>query len=66
MKFLLLIQFIIQHDLLTEDFLKSFNIKTIFYDPHDLNSLKNKISKKTKLIYVESPGSNSFEFQDLI
>jgi len=51
--------------LLTEDFLKPFNIKTIFYNPHDLNTLKNKINKKTKLIYVESPGSNSFEFQDL-
>ena len=51
--------------LLTEDFLKSFNVKTIFYNPHDLNSIKNKISKKTKLIYVENPGSNSFEFQDL-
>jgi len=51
--------------LLTEDFLKSFNIKTIFYDPHDLNTLKKKITKKTKLIYVESPGSNSFDFQDL-
>ena len=51
--------------LLTEDFLKPFNIKTIFYNPHDLNTLKNKITNKTKLIYVESPGSNSFEFQDL-
>ena len=51
--------------LLTEDFLKSFNIKTIFYDSRDLNSLKKKITKKTKLIYVENPGSNSFEFQDL-
>ena len=51
--------------LLTEDFLKSFNIKTIFYDPHDLKTLKNKITKKTKLIYVENPGSNSFDFQDL-
>ena len=51
--------------LLTQDFLKPFNIKTIFYDPHDLNTLKKKITKKTKLIYVESPGSNSFEFQDL-
>ena len=51
--------------LLTEGFLKSFNIKTIFYDPHDLKTLKNKITKKTKLIYVENPGSNSFEFQDL-
>ncbi len=51
--------------LLTEDFLKSFNIKTIFYDPHNLNTLKAKITKKTKLIYVENPGSNSFDFQDL-
>ncbi len=51
--------------LLTEDFLKSFNIKTIFYDPHNLNTLKTKITKKTKLIYVENPGSNSFDFQDL-
>ena len=51
--------------LLTEDYLKNFNIKTIFYNPHDLNTLKQKITKKTKLIFVESPGSNSFEFQDL-
>ena len=51
--------------LLTEDFLKSFNIKTIFYDPHNLNTLNRKITKKTKLIYVENPGSNSFDFQDL-
>ena len=50
---------------LTQDFFHSFNIKTIFYNPHDLNTLKKKITKKTKLIYVESPGSNSFEFQDL-
>ena len=51
--------------LLTEDYLKNFNIKTIFYNPHDLNTLRQKITKKTKLIFVESPGSNSFEFQDL-
>jgi len=51
--------------LLTQDFLKSFNIKTIFYNPNDLNTLKKSITKKTKLIYVENPGSNSFDFQDL-
>jgi cystathionine beta-lyase len=51
--------------LLTEDFLKEFNIKTIFYNPHDLNTLKKNINKKTKLIFVENPGSNTFEFQDL-
>jgi cysteine-S-conjugate beta-lyase len=51
--------------LLTQDFLKEFNIKTIFYNPHDLQTLKKNITKKTKLIFVENPGSNSFEFQDL-
>ena len=50
---------------LTENFLKEFNIKTVFYDPNNLSDLKNKISKKTKLIFVENPGSNTFEFQDL-
>jgi len=51
--------------LLTQDFLKEFNIKTVFYNPHDLDTLKKNINKKTKLIFVENPGSNSFEFQDL-
>jgi cysteine-S-conjugate beta-lyase len=51
--------------LLTQDFLKEFNIKTIFYNPHDLKTLQKNITKKTKLIFVENPGSNSFEFQDL-
>ena len=49
----------------TENFLEEFNIKTVFYDPSNINDLKNKISKKTKLIFVENPGSNTFEFQDL-
>ena len=51
--------------LLTQDFLKEFDIKTTFYNPHDLKSLEKKINKKSKLIFVENPGSNSFEFQDL-
>ena len=51
--------------LLTQDYLKEFNIKTIFYNPHDLKTLENNITKKTRLIFVENPGSNSFEFQDL-
>ena len=50
---------------LTENYLKEFNIKSVFYDPNNINDLKNKISKKTKLIFVENPGSNTFEFQDL-
>ncbi|MDC1077036.1 PLP-dependent aspartate aminotransferase family protein [Candidatus Pelagibacter sp.] len=51
--------------LLSQDFLKEFNIKTTFYDPHDLKTLEKAITKKTKLIFVENPGSNTFDFQDL-
>ena len=51
--------------MLTQDYLTEFGIKTIFYNPHDLNSIKKNITKKTKLIFVENPGSNTFEFQDL-
>ncbi len=51
--------------LLTENYLKKFNVKAIFYDPSNFNDLKSKITKKTKLIFVENPGSNTFEFQDL-
>jgi cystathionine beta-lyase len=51
--------------LLTQDYLKDFNIKTVFYDPHNLKTIEKNINKKTKLIFVENPGSNSFEFQDL-
>ncbi len=51
--------------MLTQDYLKEFNIKTVFYNPHDLNSIKKNITKRTKLIFVENPGSNTFEFQDL-
>ena len=51
--------------LLTETYLKKFNVKALFYNPSDFNDLKSKITKKTKLIFVENPGSNTFEFQDL-
>ena len=51
--------------ILSQDFLKEFNIKTTFYNPHDLKTLENSITKKTKLIFVENPGSNTFEFQDI-
>ncbi len=51
--------------LFTETFLKDFKIKTKFYNPHDLKTISRNISNKTKLIFVECPGSNTFEFQDL-
>ena len=51
--------------LLTDKYLKKFDIHAKFYNPDDFNDLKSKISKKTRLIFVENPGSNTFEFQDL-
>ncbi len=50
---------------ITEDLLKQFNIVAKFYDPEKLEDLQKKITKKTKMIFVENPGSNTFEFQDL-
>ncbi|MDC3104280.1 PLP-dependent aspartate aminotransferase family protein [Candidatus Pelagibacter bacterium] len=50
---------------ISEELVCEFNIKARFYDPDNFNDLKNKISNKTKMILVENPGSNTFEFQDL-
>ena len=50
---------------ISEDLLKEFNIKAIFYDPENFQDLENKINKNTKMIVVENPGSITFEFQDL-
>jgi cysteine-S-conjugate beta-lyase len=50
---------------ITEELLKEFNIIAKFYNPESFEDLKNKTSKKTKMILVENPGSNTFEFQDL-
>ena len=36
-----------------------------FYNPDHFEDLKNKVTKKTKMILVENPGSITFEFQDL-
>jgi cystathionine beta-lyase len=35
--------------ILTQDFLKEFNIKSVFYDPHDLKTLEKAITKKNKI-----------------
>ena len=51
--------------MITSKLLKEFNVNTQFYNPDNLSDLKNKITKKTKMIFVENPGSNTFEFQDL-
>ena len=48
-----------------ENLLGEFNIKAVFYDPENFDDLKNKVTINTKMIFVENPGSNTFEFQDL-
>ena len=50
---------------ISEKLLKEFNIHAIFYNPDSFEDLKNKVTKKTKMILVENPGSITFEFQDL-
>jgi len=50
---------------ITEKLLPKYNIKTKYYDPNNIKDLESKINKKTKLIFVENPGSITFEFQDL-
>ncbi|MDC0628619.1 PLP-dependent aspartate aminotransferase family protein [Pelagibacteraceae bacterium] len=50
---------------ISEDLLKEFNINAKFYNPDKFEDLKRKVTNKTKLILVENPGSNTFEFQDL-
>ncbi len=50
---------------ISEKLLKEFNVTAKFYNPDSFEDLKNKVTKKTKMILVENPGSNTFEFQDL-
>ena len=51
--------------MITSELLKEFGAKTQFYNPDDFESLKEKVTEKTKMIFVENPGSSTFEFQDL-
>ncbi len=50
---------------ISEKLLKEFNVEAKFYNPDSFDDLKNKVTNKTKMILVENPGSNTFEFQDL-
>ncbi len=50
---------------LFKDFLPKYGVKTTFIDGSDLSQFKNAITEKTKLIYLESPNTFSFEVQNL-
>ena len=50
---------------ISKELMKEFNVIENFYDPESFEDLRKKVTKKTKMILVENPGSNTFEFQDL-
>lgn len=45
--------------------LPRFGVNTTFVDGNDYQNFKNAITSKTRLIYLESPNSWTFEMQDL-
>jgi cystathionine beta-lyase/cystathionine gamma-synthase len=47
------------------EFLPKFGVKTTFVDGTSISSIEKAITPKTKLIYLESPNTFSFEVQDL-
>ena len=52
-------------DKFTNQILPKFNIDVTFIKGKNINEFKNAITKNTKLIYLESPNSWTYEMQDL-
>ncbi len=50
---------------LFNNFLPKFGINTTYVDGSDVNQIKSAIQPNTKLIYLESPNTFSYELQDL-
>ncbi len=48
-----------------DKFLKKLGIETTYYDPLIGGDIKKLIKKNTKVIFLESPGSLTFEVQDV-
>ncbi len=49
-----------------ENILKQYNVKIKYFHPiNKINSFEKLINKKTKLIYLESPGTATFEIIDI-
>ena len=51
---------------LAEGELKNWGISHVYYDPMNPADLAARISARTKLVWLEAPGSVSMEFPDLI
>ena len=50
---------------ITKKLLNNMGITTTFYNPNLTNKIKELITNKTKLIFMESPGSLTFEIQNI-
>lgn len=50
---------------ITKKLLNNMGITTTFYNPNFTNKIKELITNKTKLIFMESPGSLTFEIQNI-
>jgi cystathionine beta-lyase len=48
-----------------DQLLKRLGVKTTYYDPLIGGAIETLITKKTRLVFAESPGSQTFEVQDV-
>ena len=48
-----------------DKFLKKLGIETTYFDPHIGGDIANLIQENTKVIFLESPGSQTFEISDV-
>jgi cystathionine beta-lyase len=48
-----------------DSILKRLGVKTIYYDPLVGAGIEKLITKKTRVVFTESPGSQTFEVQDV-
>ncbi|HTF14212.1 MAG TPA: PLP-dependent transferase, partial [Burkholderiales bacterium] len=45
--------------------LRRFGVSTTFFDPHAGRAIESLLQPETRVIYLESPGSLTFEMQDV-
>lgn len=48
-----------------DDFLSGLGIDTVYYDPLDLDGLRDALQTPARVVYLESPGSVTFEVPDV-
>lgn len=48
------------------EYLQQYGITYDMYNPHDVNSVQQAITKQTKLIHIETPASVTFETTDIV